>query len=142
MAHAMTPDEHRTFLSAGTRTAKVATTRADGRPHVAPVWFTLDGDDVIFTTDADSVKGHTLTRDPRVSICVDDQAPPYSFVIVEGTATLTNDPTALLHWATVIAERYVGADRAEDVGRGSAVPGTLLVRVTPSKVTAEANIAE
>lgn len=141
MAHAMTPEEYRAFLAAGTRTAKVATTRADGRPHVAPVWFTLDGDDLIFTTDADSVKGRTLHRDPRVSICVDDQTPPYSFVIVEGTATLSNDHTTLLHWAVVIAARYVGADRAVDVGKGSAVPGTVLVRVTPSKVTAEADIA-
>lgn len=142
MAHTMTPEEVRAFLMAGTRTAKIASTRADGRPHVAPVWFVLDGDDVIFTTGADSVKGRTLHRDPRVSICVDDQAPPFSFVVIEGTAALSEDLDALRHWATRIAARYVGADRAEEASKGSAVPGELLVRVTPTKVTATANLAE
>ena len=68
----MTHDEIRAFLLDGTRTAKVATVRADGRPHVAPVWFVLDGDDIIFNTGANSVKGKTLRRDQRVSIAVDD----------------------------------------------------------------------
>jgi len=46
----MTPDECRAFLLARARTGKLATVRADGRPHIAPIWFTLDGDDLIFTT--------------------------------------------------------------------------------------------
>jgi hypothetical protein len=39
----------REFLAAGTRTAKVATVRKDGSPHVTPVWFVLDGNDLVFT---------------------------------------------------------------------------------------------
>ena len=58
----MTSDERRAFLLTGTRTGKLATVRPDGRPHVAPVWFVLDGvtekgDVVVFTTGADTVKG-------------------------------------------------------------------------------------
>ncbi|WP_228640413.1 pyridoxamine 5'-phosphate oxidase family protein [Microtetraspora sp. AC03309] len=48
----------------------------------------MDGDDLLFNTDADSVKGRDLARDPRVSICVDDDHPPFAFVTVEGRATL------------------------------------------------------
>lgn len=72
----MNPHEYRTFLQAGTRTLKLATTRRDGRPHVAPVWFLLDGDTIVFTTGADTVKGRDLRRDGRVALCVDDERPP------------------------------------------------------------------
>lgn len=83
------------FLSAGTRTAHVATTRPDCRPHVTPVWFVLDGRpgdfQLVFTTYADSVKGRGLRRDGQVAVSADDPAPPYSFVIVEGTAQVSDD---------------------------------------------------
>jgi PPOX class probable F420-dependent enzyme len=72
----MDESEWRAFLSAGTRTAKLATTRQDGRPHVAPVWFLLEGDEIVFNTGRDTVKGRTIARDRRVAICVDDDRPP------------------------------------------------------------------
>jgi hypothetical protein len=58
----MTPEQIRSFLGAGTRTAKLATVRAGGRPDVVPVWFVLDGDDAVFTTGAESVKGQDRGR--------------------------------------------------------------------------------
>jgi hypothetical protein len=105
MAHKMTDDEWRAFVSAGTRTGKLSTVRADGRPHLAPVWFVLDGDDLVFNTGKDTVKGRNLARDPRVSLCVDDERPPYAFVVCEGTATISEDPDELLKWATRIGGR-------------------------------------
>ena len=74
MAHDMSDQERRAFLSAGTRTAKLAATRTNGAPHVAPIWFVLDGDDVIFTTGAGTVEGKSLLRDGRVALCVDDDS--------------------------------------------------------------------
>ena len=60
----MTPAEIFELLSTGTRTAHVASTRADGSPHVAPVWFLADGTPdsfvIHFTTSASSVKGRTF----------------------------------------------------------------------------------
>jgi PPOX class probable F420-dependent enzyme len=141
MAHTMSDDERRAFLMQGTRTAKVATTRKDGSPHVTPIWFVLDGDDVIFTTHESSVKGKALTRDPKVSIAVDDQEPPYSFVMIDGTATLTRDYDELVAWATKIGGRYMGADRAEEFGKRNGVDGELLVRVTPTKTIAQADVS-
>jgi len=136
MAHPMTPQEIREFLVEGQRTAKVATTRADGRPHVAPVWFVLDGDDVVFMTGADTVKGRSLARDPRLSVAVDLEVPPYSFVTLEGTATLTEDLDVMLAISIRLARRYVPADQAEQFGRRNAVQGELLVRMTPTKIVA------
>ena len=70
---AMTEDEWRSFLLDTPRTAKLATVRKDGRPHVAPIWFTLDGGDLIFTTWHESVKAANIRHDPRVSLCVDEE---------------------------------------------------------------------
>jgi PPOX class probable F420-dependent enzyme len=115
----MTPEQVRSFLGAGTRTAKLATVRADGRPHVVPVWFALDRDDAVFTTGVESVKGRALGRDPRVALCVDDERPPYAFVAVTGEASLSTDLDELLRFATKIGGRYMGADRARTSGGGT-----------------------
>lgn len=125
----------------GTRTGKLAVTRADGRPHVTPVWFVLDGEDIMLTTYGPGVKGRVLRRDPRVSLCVDDQQPPYSFVVIQGEATITEDPGQLRRWATVIGGRYMGAERAEEYGARNSVPGELLVRIRPARISAESDIA-
>src|SRR5205823_1420465 len=131
----------RGFVMTGTRTGKLAVTRAEGRPHVTPVWFVLDGDDLVFTTHGTSVKGRALRRDARACLCVDDQEPPYSFVVIEGTATLSGELAQLRHWAAVIGGRYMGADRADEYGARNGVPGELLVRLRPSRVKAERDIA-
>jgi PPOX class probable F420-dependent enzyme len=138
----MSPEEYRAFLTERPRTASLATVRADGRPHVAPIWFDLDGDDLIFTTWHTSIKGQNLRRDPRVSLCVDDEAPPFAFVLFEGTATVSEDLDELRVWATRIAARYMGSDKAEAYGQRNGVAGELLVRVTPTKVVAQAGVAD
>ena len=137
----MTEDEIRAFLSHGTRTAKLATTRKDGRPHVVPVWFVLDGEEIVFTTGADTLKGRNIRRSGQVSICVDDEKPPFAYVHVTGTATFADNPPEALELATRIGGRYMGEDQAEAFGRRNAVPGELLVRVTPTRTIAQADVA-
>lgn len=137
----MTGDECREFLAEGTRTGKLATVRRDGRPHVVPIWFVLDGDDLVFTTGVGSVKARAMRRDPRVCLCVDDQRPPFAYVMIDGTASLSEDMDDLLRFATLIGGRYMGAERAEEFGRRNAVAGELVVRVTAAKLTAWAEIA-
>ena len=136
MPRDMSPDETRAFLSHGTRTAKLATCGPGGQPHVMPVWFVLDGEELVFTTWGESVKGRNLRRDPRAAIVVDSEVAPYAFVHVRGRATLSEDLEEMLHFATVIGARYMGADRAEELGRRNAVPGELLVRLRPERVIA------
>lgn len=142
MAEHMTPDEYRDFLSSGTRTGKLATVGADGRPHVVPIWFVLDGETIVFTTGGDTAKGRHIRRDPHVALCVDDEAPPYAFVLVDGTVEVSTDLSDMLHWATRIAARYMGVERADQYGRRNAVPGELLVRVTPTRIIAHKGVAD
>lgn len=130
------------FLATGTRTGKLATVRADGRPHVAPIWFVLDGDDLLFNTWHESVKGQNLLRDGRVALTVDEEVAPYAFVLVEGTVQITeDDPAESLKWATRIGARYMGADQAEAFGQRNSVPGELLVRIKVDKIIAQKELA-
>ncbi|MEV4449821.1 MULTISPECIES: PPOX class F420-dependent oxidoreductase [Streptomyces] len=141
MAQKMTDEQWRAFVSQGTRTGKLSTVRADGSPHVAPIWFLLDGDHLLFNTAKDSVKGRNLARDGRVALCVDDDQPPFDFVVLEGRAELSEDLAELRHWAARIGARYMGEDRAEELGKRNGVPGELLVRVRIEKVVAWASMA-
>lgn len=130
------------FLATGTRTGKLATVCADGRPHVAPIWFVLDGEDLIFNTWHASVKGRNLVRDGRIALTVDEEIAPYAFVMVEGSAEIIEDDLAeSKKWATRIGARYMGADQAEAFGARNGVPGELLVRVKVSKIVARKEMA-
>jgi PPOX class probable F420-dependent enzyme len=141
----MSDQERRGFLSHGTRTGHLATVREDGTPHVAPVWFVLDGDDVVFMTGADTVKGRNLRRTGRAALSVDDPAPPYGFVHVAGTVELVDCGEALdtaLPFGRRISARYMGDALAEHYARRNTVAGELLVRLTPDRVLAQADLAD
>ena len=122
------------FLMTGTRTGMLGYLASDGRPLVAPIWFVVDNGELAFNTGKDTAKGRALTRDPRVVLCVDDPHPPYSFVQVQGIATLSEEPGDVLDIATRAGGRYMGAERAEEFGRRNGVPGELVVRIRPTKV--------
>jgi PPOX class probable F420-dependent enzyme len=130
----------RAFLQEGTRTGKLSFLAAGGRPLVAPVWFVLEGDSLVFNTSKDTVKGKSLARDPRISLCVDLEEPPYAFVQVQGEAELSEDPAELIRTATTIAARYVGPGLAGEFGKRIGVPGELVVRLRPTKVVADFNV--
>jgi PPOX class probable F420-dependent enzyme len=142
----MTDEEVRGFLSAlPARTGKLATVRADGRPHVAPVWFDVDDDAewcLVFNTGEATVKARNLRRDPRASLCVDDQRPPFSFVVVEGVVEISDDLDQVRRWAERIGGRYMGADRAEEYGARNGVPGDLVVYLRPERVLSAAALAD
>ena len=128
--------ELRAFLSEGTRTGKLGYVAADGRPLVAPIWFVVDGDDLLFNTGGQTAKARAIARDPRLVVCVDSEVPPFGFVQVQGIATVSEDPDELVSSATAIGARYMGADRAEEFGARNGVPGELTVRITPTRVIA------
>ncbi|MEV7682064.1 PPOX class F420-dependent oxidoreductase [Streptomyces sp. NPDC088341] len=142
MARHMSKDEWQAFVSEGTRTAKLSTVRADGSPHIAPVWFLLDGDDLVFNTGKETVKGRNLLRDGRAALCVDDERPPFAFVVIQGRAEIDEEPERLRTWATRIAARYMGEERAGEFGERNGVPGELVVRLKADKVSAFASVAD
>lgn len=130
------------FLDDGARTGKLALADADGAPHVAAIWFALDGDDIVFMTGAETRKGRSLRRDGRAALLVDDERPPFAYVRVEGRVEISDDHEAMLPWSIRIAGRYMGDEAADAFGRRNAVPGELLVRLRPSRIEGMADIAD
>ena len=133
--------EVRDFLQRGTRTGKLSYLAASGRPLVAPIWFVVEDGSIVFNTGKDTAKGRSLARDPRVSLCVDLEEPPYAFIQIQGQADLSEDPAELLRTATALAARYMGHERAAEYGKRNAVPGELIVRLRPTKVIAVFNVS-
>ena len=132
--------EARAFLTSGTRTGKVATASLQGQPLCAPVWFILDGDDVVFLTTATTAKGRNLRANPRAALVVDDDSFPFAFVLVWGPVSLDDEPADRLAWSTRIASRYV-PDRAEEFGARNDAPGEMLVRLRMERVVGQAELA-
>jgi PPOX class probable F420-dependent enzyme len=141
--HLMTNHEVNSFLASNpARPGTLATTRADGRPHVAPVWFvTDDNGDIVFNTGRDTVKGRNLARTLFAALCVQDDRAPYSFVTIEGSVVLSEDLEEVGKWATIIGGRYMGKSRAEEFGARNGVEGELLVRLHPDRIVSAANVA-
>ncbi|MBW4715538.1 PPOX class F420-dependent oxidoreductase [Saccharothrix obliqua] len=124
------------------RTGKLAVVRKDGSPHVSPVWLDLDGSTVVFTTHLDSVKGRSITRDGRISLCLDDERPPFAFVTITGRAEVDDDPEQVRYWAGRIGGRYMGAARANEYAERNGGPGEVVVRVRDARVVAKEGVAE
>ncbi len=135
-------DRVASFLMEGTRTGMLGFVASDGRPLVTPVWFVVDGQQLVFTTARHTPKGLAIQRDPRVVMCVDDPHPPYSFVQVQGLATLSQYPQEVLDIATRTGARYMGVDRADEFARRNAVPDEVVVRITPTKVITGFNVSD
>ena len=145
----MSKTEISRFLMQGTFTGKLATVKEDGSSHVVPIWFVLDKrnsrnriGDIILTTGVTSVKANNIQRDNRVSICVDDQIPPFSFLTIFGRAKIyPYKQKEVLKWSTKIAKRYMGKDNAEAYGKRNSEEGLVLVRIKPTRIIAEKDIA-
>ncbi|GAC1459852.1 MAG: PPOX class F420-dependent oxidoreductase [Ktedonobacteraceae bacterium] len=134
--------ECRAFLLDTVRTSKLATVRADGRPHVVPIWFDLDSENrLYFNTWHTTMKAKNMRRDSRVCMSVDDEHPPFTFAMLEGTAEFIDDAKVSLYWATRFGGRYMGSDQAEAYGKRNSVEGELLVRVTLTRVLFQKDIA-
>lgn len=95
--------EHRTWLLERLRWPVLATIGAHGMPSQSVVWFDLDPteDVVLANTLAGRLKHKHLQRDPRVSLCFEDET---NYMTIEGTAELSEDPEMAGIWA--MARRY------------------------------------
>lgn len=140
----MTNDEIRDFLLKGTYTGKLGTINKDGTPHVVPIWYTVDEqDNIIFNTGGESVKAKNIRRNNRVRLCVDDQTPLFSFVIIDGIAQIERDESSEIYkWAKIIAARYMGDDKSEAYGRRNSGEGEVLVRIKPIRTVGQKDTAE
>jgi PPOX class probable F420-dependent enzyme len=103
----MTGDETLAFLEAG-HTLEVATIGKDGFPHVAPMWYVVEGGKVVFRSFTKSQKIVNLQRNPKLTVLV-EQGLAYDDlqgVMIQGTATLVDDPAYVLEIYGRLSAKY------------------------------------
>jgi len=121
------------FLNERGIVMRIAVVRADGRPLVTPIWFLYEEGAIYFTPRERSEWFACLRRDPRVALCIDEQALPYRKVIVEGHAVRMHDIGSDDVWRDRyrrIAKRYVPDAGAEAYVRNTIAEPRGLYRVT------------
>jgi len=109
----------------------VATAGAGGRPDAVPVWFWWDGEQVYFSTKADSRKARNIARQPHVVLHNGDGADP---IIIKGPAERVEATGELERIDGAYAEKYVAPDSGESAT--IFIEGDVVLRVTPRHVTA------
>jgi PPOX class probable F420-dependent enzyme len=142
----MTRDEALAFLRETVHTGHLATVRADGRPHVATIWYLLDEDgdepEIVFTTWHTSVKGKNIARTGYAALSVTDDTLPFTHVALDGPCTMNDDPSESRTWAAILGGRYMGADRAEEFGERNGVPGEYVCRLKIAHITGMSRVTE
>lgn len=112
----LTDDEARTFLHEPGHLARIGTVDADGMPRVLPLWFIVEGDDLLFTPRSPAIIWKNLQRDPRVGISIDEDAAPWRKVAVQGHVRVVHEPGDDDAWRDIyrrIAKRYVPEQSAD-----------------------------
>ena len=141
----MNEAEIQEFLSSGAKVLEVATLGKDGSPHLAPMWFVMDDDKVVFRSFSKSQKIVNLMRDPRLTVLVEtgNAYADLAGVMIKGTAKLVTDPDYVLKIYGGLAARYpmMGDspvdldDQALEAAFGRFAPKNTAVIVEPEKVT-------
>lgn len=130
----MIDDKIRAFLSEP-RFAVVATIQPDGMPHQTVLWYELQGEEIMVNTARGRVKDHNLTRDPRMSVCVEDG---YRYVALSGRVELIADQQQAQDDIRRLAIRYHGEERGEEMSRTSfALQERLSIRMQVEHIDAQ-----
>lgn len=83
----------------------LATIRADGTPHVNPMWFLWDGEHLSFTTTTNRAKYKELSARPNAAVSINDPEAPYRYLELRGTVDrIEPDPEG--EFFAVLAKRY------------------------------------
>ena len=113
--------------------AELATVKADGSPHVAPVWFQYQNGQIRIVAQINSVKTRNIQHEPRVSLSVAIHERPYKYVLVNGTAELSKEGIPELTRALAI--HYQGGQEGNEYADRVLVKMDFyLITITPTKI--------
>lgn len=128
----MTDDQVAAFL-AGARIARLASHNPDGSIHLAPAWFLYDGGSILIGTQSISRKARNVAADPRVTVLVDKEAPPFKGVIIYGDAILDRE-NAIAGRVQIFA-RYMPVEQAQQMANSLAQQfEPVIIRVRPKHI--------
>lgn len=111
---------------------RMAVNDPNGYPHVVPVWFTLDGDDVIVFGFKATRKVDYIQADPKGSIQIGGDPSGMEGYLLKGDWSLEDDVDH--HWARTITYLYEPADNAVKLLAEWTNVGLIVMRLTVTKV--------
>lgn len=109
----------------------VATLRADGTPHVAPVWVDVQDDQVVLNSARGRAWPTNLERDPRVTLTIQNLENPYEYLTIRGRVAEMTEDGADDH-IDALAKKYLGKDRYPF---RTPTEQRVIVRIEPEKVS-------
>jgi len=120
------PDKFKDLLDQPTF-ANLATIMPDGTPHVTPVWFDFDGQNILVNTAKGRVKDRNMRRNRSVALSIMDPRNPYRYLQVRGTVTEITEKGADAH-IDKLAQKYLNMDKYPNRAPGEV---RVLYRISP-----------
>ena len=106
--------------------------RKGAAPQLVPVWYLYDGEIIWIMSEKEVPKVRNVKRDPRVTLCVDDETLPYKGVVIYGTVTLTEED--IQERRPTIARRYLGEAEGDAYAAQPRPRGKVLLKLVPESI--------
>lgn len=128
----MTPQERKDFLKSH-RLAIVGAERKDAPPQLSPVYYVMDGDDLLISTTETRGKAKVIRRDPRVSVCVLGEELPFPYLTIYGHGQIEEDGAVdvMMRIGEVMTGNPVPESARPAVEKRAQAEGRVVLRVTP-----------
>ncbi len=129
----MTPDEIAEFVAAP-RIAILGTINTDGTPALNPVWYSYASGTFRVIVPTRSYYGRNIARDPRITICVQKEEPPYRAVVARGSGVIEMEGAGIGPVLRQFAIRYFGDEAGNAYADANDGTRDILVSLTPDRV--------
>jgi PPOX class probable F420-dependent enzyme len=127
----LTKTELKEFLSEP-RLAHLATSFANGRPRVSPIWYVFDNGVFYFTTRSKRLKGRHIQNNPAVALSVASDERPYRAVCAFGRASIVKEDRD--SWLEKISVRYGEREGREWLAEAVKQPDRVVLMLKPDRV--------
>jgi PPOX class probable F420-dependent enzyme len=131
----LTDEELRAYLE-DNKVMQVATMGPRGFPHVVPLWFVIDGDDLVGWTFSKSQKAKNLERDPRATVAIEDGVEYQELrgVMLECDVELERDTERVAKVGEALVDRYGGGSEEMKEGFRAQAPKRVGLRFKPARI--------
>lgn len=121
----------RTFLEAP-RVVYLSTIDLHGYPHTVPVWFAVDGDDLIFSTAKSRARVKYILANPKGSVVIGGNANDAEGYLIKGEFKIEEDPSFALR--DKVISRYLSGKDLEQFLARTGGEERVIFRLIPLKV--------
>ncbi|MBN1963282.1 MAG: pyridoxamine 5'-phosphate oxidase family protein [Anaerolineae bacterium] len=112
--------------------ARMTTIGADGYPHTVPVWFMLDGNDILIISAPDTRKVGHIRANPKGAVVIGGDPADGGGYLFKGDFSIEDDPGGA--WMKKLTYHYEDKEQAEKDIAAWADLGSIVIRLKPRRV--------